>query len=391
MLLFSALVIFTPLYRFQTMVNMLIIFFVWLATSYSIDHNWLKGHTRLFGLLFGIVLLDYIIGLVNDDVDIKLDGINKMPIYCCFFFYIFYSRHLNLVKTASYLILTMLVISALYTAAGNIAMPGASRLLASGNLEEFAQARTTIRSLNIGGYDFIYALVFLTFPFIIWSRTRKLKRIVSLVTFGVFVVTIILGAYMIGILLSVILICLTMINPSKLSVPKILFVLIIYILLKDVALEFLGEIGREYDIVSLVKHAEELETGSYSEDDKYNNRLYIYMGAIQNWIKSPFWGYLFGKPLDLVRSGHSEILGYLEKYGLFSIIYYSFFKKYYQYVEVSFNSIDFKKYFRIYFAIFIVFGVINRFDRFCGIGFMFFFFGPILLLLSEQKMEEIKN
>lgn len=384
MLIFTALAIFTPVYNYQTMVNLLAVFAAWFLTAVTIDKQWLSGNTKYFLIFAGIIILDYIIGVSNNDGQAMLDGINKMPIYCWVFFYLFYSKNLYRPKLVVCTIFTLLIISSYFTIKGNIEIPGASRLLA-GSMEVFADKRELVRSMNIGGYDLIYALAFLTLPLMLWGKANKRRLMLCYSLFAIFLVTVVLGAYMIGILIMIALFAVSFLNMAEIKIGRLVIIMVIGFLLKDTFLDIIGSVGEQYDIAALSRHAEELETGSYGQGDKYNNRWYIYLGAIQNWLQSPLFGQLFNRPENLARSGHSELLGYMEKYGIFCLVYVAYFKAYYKNVISSYITAEAKKAFVILFSVFIVFGIIDRFDRFCGIGFMIFFFAPYLILLRDRE------
>lgn len=385
MLVFAALAILTPVYQFQTMTNLLAVFGLWFISALLIDRQWLIGNTSFFLILGGIIILDFIVGVSNNDYFATIDGINKMPIYCWVFFYLFYIYNVYRPKFIVYAILLLFLISCYFTITGNIALPGASRLLAS-SMDTFVEERSIIRTMNVGGYDFIYALVFLTLPLLLWCKNNIMRTLVCYSLLSIFVVTVVLGAYMIGILLMVTLFALSFVDFKKIHLSRIIIILIVCFLLKDFFLEILSNVGDQYKIAALARHAEEIESGSYGDGDKYNNRWFIYLGALQNWLQSPIFGHLLGKPVELERSGHSELLGYLEKYGIFCLIYIAYFKTYYQRVKSSYLTLQAQNAFVLLFAVFIVFGFIDRFDKFCGIGFMQFFFAPFLLLLMDREL-----
>ena len=89
--LFVSLAIFTPFYAYQTMASLLVVFALWFVTALLIDQKWLDGNMSFFIILLCIVMLDFIVGISNNDSQALFSGINKMPIFCWVFFFLFYA------------------------------------------------------------------------------------------------------------------------------------------------------------------------------------------------------------------------------------------------------------------------------------------------------------
>ena len=387
MLLFVAIAIFTPLYSYQQMIIILSIFCIWLVSSLVIDKHWVKMAINPLFLLCLIVLLDYILGTFHHDTTATLLGINKMPTFVWIIVLIFYTYHMKLVEELIPIIVILMIISAIYTIIGNIEYPSASRLLASTGDDYYTETRSLYRELNIGGYGYIYSLVFAILPLgLISKKSSFFIKIFYITSIVLFFITIVLGAYMIGILLVCTMLILLFVNPEKIKITTIFTLFLCLFLLRFVFLDILVSVGEQYDITALSKHAEELLSGTYSAGDKYNSRIHIYYNAILNWLDSPICGQLFGHvSSEYRRAGHSQLLDFLEKYGLFAYVYVMFLKYLYKFVMNGIRINLMKKYYKLYYIVMIVFMFINRFDTFMALGFMFFFFGPILIKSADRR------
>lgn len=389
MLVYASLAVLTPVYEYQKMVYLLAVFFFWYVTALVIEKNWLRISLYYLLFLVSIIILDYICGWVNNDEYTMMDGVNKAPVFCWSLFVLFYSRHLQNIRPYVGVLLLFLIVSSVFTLSGNIIIPGASRLLAGTN-DFYMEDRLYLRKMFVGGYDFIYCLVFSIFPLIIWSRNNSLlKKTMVYLSIMLFLVTIVLGAYMIGILMATLSIIISFVNINRTSVVRILLIIVFIIIFKDVMLKLLESVGEQYDIAALVKHSEDLSTGSYyAESNQENNRISIYLGSIRNWLQSPIFGHLIGRPTNLVRAGHSEMLSFLERYGVFSLVYFFFFRRFYLSVKKCIDTVENQRYFKLFFFLFIIFGFLDRFDRSYGIGFMVFFLGPLLFMLKDLTDKE---
>jgi len=381
--LFCSIAIFTPFYG-QSMVVILGVAVIWFLSTLFVDWKWIKGLATPVLLLLIFILLDYINGLMRGSTSAMLLGVNKMPVFVWYLVFLFYRRNIELFNLPMNVVLLMLFIGMLYTINGNVEYPGASRLLA-GVDEIYAENRALFRSMNIGGYDFIYSIAFTTLPLCCLIKVKQnISRAFLLSWLIISFVTIVMGAYMIAILLSVLLTIAALINTKKFNLIQIVVFVLIGYLFYNTALEFLISVGDEYGLTSLSKHAEELMKGNYSSGDKDNNRFYIYLNSIKNWLDSPILGTMNGT-IHYRRSGHSQFLGFLETYGFFVIFYVCFFVSMYRRMYESFKTKEYRSKFKVYYMIMLLFGFINRFDTFMGLGFTMFFFVPMMLLNVEKR------
>ena len=383
LIVLEALIIFTPLYNYKKMVFILAAFLLWLLFACFIDIHYLRRVAKFYFFLILFVFLDYVRGTITGIESDLLLGINKMPTFIwapILLFYIKPSKSRNAILFVSFL---LVLVGSYYTISGNILHPGASRLLAGTDLA-LMQERAMLRDLNIGGYDFIYALVFWAYPIVLAIKYNNENRIILSSILVVFIATVVLGAYMIGIIIMFALILIALMNPNKLSIWSIALIALGVFLFKEIILDFLGALGDKYDISALSRHSLELMSGTYGEDME-QNRIMLYLNGLTNWLQHPLLGDLSGRVVDLKRSGHSEMIGFFEKYGLLALFYVWFFWDYFKAVKKTFISSTTERYFLFFGIVVLVFLFVDRFDTFNGIGLSIFFLCPLYLLIIDEK------
>ena len=386
--LLAALMVFTPLYKYQKMIFILFLFVLWFLNALMLDGSYFNKSIPLMCFCIVVILLDILVGIFSNSSSNMLLGINKMPTFIWALIYLFYKDKIHLLNKPIKIILAMIAISAAFTLIGNLQYPGASRLLASSGLNDYYVAdREFYRTINIGGYGFVFSLVFLSMPILLFWR--KKKNVVLLIFLALLVSTVFVASYFIGIILMVAMIVFGFINPKHIWQFFILICLCILAVFafSNIILEWLVEFGGNINSDILIQRATELLTGEYFNglgDD--NNRIQIYINAIINWSKRPLFGALQGHVDNLRRSGHSALLGYLETYGLFSIIYYVFYYNTYKNIKSSFGNSSLKNFFLIYYICFILFIFIDVFDTFCDLGLTVFFVAPVLFQLMDDNI-----
>lgn len=386
--LLAALMIFTPFYKYQKMIFILLLFVLWFASALMIDVSFLNLSTTSICFLIGIVLLDLFLGILSHNPTDMLLGINKMPTFIWGLIYLFYKDKIHFLDKPIKIILSMIAISAIFTLLGNLEFPGASRTLA-GVQDYYATDRALYRSMNIGGYGFVFSLVFLAMPVLLVFLKNKKKNIMWIFILVLIVITVFVASYFIGIVLMVVMISMCFINPKRLGRFFVLvggFAAVVFIF-SDVILDWLITLGKNIDSEILIKRAEQFLTGSYFDDlGNDNNRIQIYINSITNWLQRPIFGALQGEVIGLRRSGHSALLGYLETYGVFSIMYYIFYYYIYKNVKNSLLNPISKNYFFIYYICFLFFILIDGFNTFCDLGLTIFFVVPVLFQTVDRNM-----
>lgn len=390
LLLLTAVCMLTPLYGFQKMIVLLGLFAMWYVTTITIDPKWIDESVAPLLFLVAILLLDFFYGAVTNNSELESYGFNKIPTFMWVVPFVFYSKRTYLLNNYVYLTFIILLISSGLTISGNILFPGASRLLASGNHLE--AVRGMYRAMGIGGYDFIFALVFLIMPAIISIQQKTFNALFFIISIAVFIVTILFGAYMIGILFAIFSGVLAIATRKrKISFKSILIIGIAAALVFGFLFDFLADFGERYGIDVLGRRSEEITTGTYGDREDDMNRIVLYKNGILNWLSRPFFGDLEGGNETLLPSGHSELIGFLERYGIFSLLYFGFLRRFYLSVKRRITSDNIRASFKLYYLIILIFMLIDRFDTSVGIGFVVFFLAPLLFIIASSNSKELSK
>lgn len=321
---------------------------------------------------------------INLDEDFAQVLIKSTIGYLWFIMFIFYQNNLNLLKIPLLILALFITLDAFDTIAGNMIMPGASRMQADGYDSE--ASAIMMQSMHIGGYPLLYSLAFLVFPTTLWIRKEKKIRILLVPIIILFFVTIVYGSYFISLALSLFMFITSFFHIKNIKKFTIyaLFFSALFIGVKDYALDGIIFIGQKTETPILVLHAEQLKDDSSDTETKTGGRMELYMGALKNFGNSPLYGELLGDR-KIYFSEHSEWLEYLEKYGLFAIVYILFIVNVFKTSYRSLMSAEMKNYFKIYIALVVFFLLVNPMRNEQPLTFCLYFAVPLLFKIIESK------
>lgn len=385
---YFALTIFTPLYSMQKMILLLGFWGLWFLTAIQIDPSFIKRTSALLLLIVAMLFMAGIASVMQGDSSVLNSVVNAMPNLAWAIVGIFYVYNTDILRNSKWILIVLIAVSSIYTLMGNLQYPEASRLLAS-TTDYYSTTRELYRSINIGGYGFVYSLVFAVMPILLLIKNNSNHPILLLACVILFIATIAVSAYMTAIIICSLMLVFTLIKNKK--VMRILtalgLVVIVVLLFREQILSILVSLGEMTGADILVTRAQQLLTGSYFLDAGADqaNRLTIFKNTILNWLDSPVVGNMFGADhLVYRRSGHSEMLGYLEKWGLFASVYFGFFRTTYVRTRTSLESENMRQNYRLYYLLLMLFITIDRFDTFIEIGCIAFFLGPVLMKMADQ-------
>lgn len=380
--LLIAICIFTPLYKWLKMVNIVMILLLWMVSTFSINASWIKKSAVTILCLIGMLVLYLLLGFSSDDMaKYFLAGMNQLPVYVWFLVFQFYIDRPEQLHSCVRVFFALFLVTMTFTLIGNLRYPESSRLLAS-TLEYYAEERQGYKEQYIGGYDIIYGAAFLLMPLTILAKRRKWVWGIIVFLFA----TIVVSAYAIAILLSLVMILCGMIKPKHIGklLTIFLFLLLIVFLLKNAILTITADFARAIGSEMLEKRITSLLTGEYvKEFGNDNNRLTIYYNALLNWLDHPIFGKLFTKNPVYRRAGHATLLEYLNEFGLFALLFYGYLFRVCRITSQCLTG-NLKKQYCIYYLLFILFGAIDRYETFIGIGVCVFFVSPALFLLIQS-------
>lgn len=390
----ASLMIFTPFYKMQRMYILILLFSAWFFSTVLMELKWYWKKNAIIAIVILILMvaLDAMLWNVTGDYTYFNSCItHKFFVYIWFLIFLFYTKHIDILKKIMPIIMLLILISAVITLVGNITNSGASRLLA-GTSDYYAAMREQYRNAFIGGYDLIYALVFMLMPLLLMLRNKIKGCYIALFMACSFIVTVVISSYFIGILLSVAFVLCIIFKPKRIGryFAIMLCILLIVILAKDYLLEGLVNIGNAIGSDILVKRANEMITMSYVTDYGEGNRLVIYHNAILNYLDHPFLGTLQGSLKNHRRSGHSALLVYLESYGLLSIVYYGFLFKIFKTTKNCLKNIVIRNSYKIYYGIFLIFMFVDIFDTAYAMGCVVLFVAPAMLLIIDEEVNGVK-
>lgn len=393
LIILISLFLFTPFSNYKRVVIIGIVMGVWLLSSLFIGGKAIKKALPLFLLLLIMMLIEYVYCSSSGGVyKFRRFFTQYLLTYMWGIIGVYYAYSIDLFKKSIPYIVVIISISCIFTIIGNIAYPGASRSLAGSEVEG-SQTYSVLQSMHIGGYDFIYAVVFAIFPCALWIKNRLDYRFCSVVFLILLFGTLLVGSYFTSILLGVVALIITMSSAKR--IPRFILFLgvltIIVLIFKNTILQALVDFGAYIDSPMLQVRAQEMLDGSYQEEYDASgdlSRIDRMYNAFYNISQNPIFGRMFGTPEHVRISGHSELLGYFERYGLFGFVflyfYYSIFKK----ISALFVTKDKKLMMRFYVALFFIFLTINTFDIANATGCMVFLIAPCVLLFIEARMDE---
>lgn len=391
-----SLFLFTPFSEFKRMYIFGGLILLWLLSAILYNRNAMKDTIRLVVILFLMMIIQYIYSTFPGNSDEFRRFFTRFLLtYAWGVLGVFYASNINLFKKNIPFFVIMITVSNVYTIAGNIAIPNASRLLA-GTEQEGSVMYSAIRSMNIGGYDFIYALVFALFPSMLWFKHKLEFRALSLLFTILILGTLIVGSYFTSILMAIIAIFLCLSNTQKISNFVIIFCLLSFILLyfKEFLLQELIDFGATIDSHMLQTRAQQMLYGTYQEESEaigQYSRWDRMLNAIDNICLSPFWGRMTIHNLDFKPSGHSELLGYFEHYGITGWIFLYFYFTIYKKIHKKAVTIEMKRSISIFFSLFFVFLFLNTFDVANATGCMVFMIAPCTMLYIEKKFNNVRS
>lgn len=390
LILLVSLFLFTPFADYKKLVVLGLLLIMWIISALLVDSKAMRDTVSLFALLFVLMLIQWAFSMATGEHDqLRRFFTQLLWTYIWGVLGVYYASNISLFKRCIPFVVAMIGISCIYTIIGNITIPGASRMLA-GSETEGSQMYTLIKSMNIGGYGFIYALVFLIFPSTLWLTQKMGFRIVSILFLFLLLATLIVGSYFLSILLAVVALAISLSSTGKIAKFLILFTIFALIIfaLKDYLLRWLVDFGAYINSPMLQARAQELLEGSYQ--DAYDSagdysRFDRMINALHNIAQSPIIGRMTSRYLDIQPSGHSEFLGYFERFGLFGVFPIYYFYSVYKRIKKKASTQEMRLRISVFFILFFIFIFLNTFDTANSTGCVVFLIAPCTMLYIEAK------
>ena len=385
--------LFTPFSEYKRMVFFGVLVLLWLVSSIVYNRNAMLDTVPMIVILFFMMIIQFIYSTFpgNND-EFRRFFTRFLLTYVWGVLGVFYASNIDLFKKSIPFLAIMVSVSCIYTIIGNLAIPNASRLLA-GTEQEGDVMYSVIRSMNIGGYDFIYALVFALIPGVLWYKNRLDFRVLSLLFIILVFGTLIVGSYFTSIILATVAVFLSVSSIKKKSSSIVVFCLLLFLLfsLKEIILQGLIDFGAAIDSHMLQMRAQEILDGSYQEEAEATgqySRIDRIKNALFNISQSPLFGRMTSQPLNYRVSGHSELLGYFERYGVIGLLYLFYYYSIYKRIHKKATTNEMKRNISILFILFFVFLFLNTFDVANATGCMVFLIAPCTMLYIEKRLKD---
>lgn len=395
LILLVSLFLFTPFDGFKKLVILGTLTLVWMISSFAINRKAMGQTISLIIMLFFLLILQWIYsGFPGEEDQFRRFFTQNIWTYIWGVLGVFYASNINIFRKSIPFIVAMITVSSIYTMIGNIAIPGASRMLA-GSAIEGSQTYSIIHSMNIGGYGFIYALVFAVVPCTLWIKYRLDKIVISVLFLALIFSTLLVGSYFTSIILAVVALVLSLSNTKKISTSVIVssLLILLVIVFSDTILQGLVDFGALIDSPMLQTRAQQMIDGTYQEayesagDYSRWDRI---VNAFHNIGQSPIFGRMISRHLDILPSGHSEFLGYFERFGVFGLMHILYFYTIYKKIVKCAFTKEMRLLITVFFSLFFLFIALDTFDIANSTGCMVFFIAPCTMLYIESKAYSYK-
>lgn len=317
-------------------------------------------------LLLGLVLTLFQYWFIFKEQDLSWYILNSIITWIpCIIAILCYSQ-INLVSQKRLLqfALVAMAITSVTTIFGLQIYPESSRELASATEE----MRIIYMSLNIGGFEFIYALV-LAIPVIFWmiNQTKGFIKLMNIVILLIFLYCIYMSAYTTALLISIIMLLLLIYHTYPHLRNMIIIGCVLFFImfgsgaLSSIFMWLSSEVESEYVSDRLLQIGLVLQGQSIEnlDTETSNERLLLMKNAWEGFFSSPLWGNNLISWNKDVLSGHSLGLDILSSAGILGLVFFVsiFYKVYKKIFSTKFKDLVFHS--RIVWIGFIILSLIN--------------------------------
>ena len=381
--------IYTPIYLYNKHINVIIVilsFLVWLISSYKIEANWLSRFKQYLPTLFMMILLN-VLYCFSIGTDVYPIMVMSILAYTGIMVYTFYCNHLDLLKWPFIFIIVILCFDCVDTIQGNILVPGISRKQGVGYGAQ--EASEFLYTMHIGSYPFLYSISLMILPITLLYRQKLIPIIIYIPIIILFIITILYGSYFISLAIAIIMIILGFINIKSLKKAVILCItaIVMYMVFKEPILNSVIALGETTNSTIIIQHAQEILSGNSEGDvdQVTGGRATLYTNAFYNFLDHPLIGQLSGEKAQRF-SMHSELLEYLEKFGLLAFPFFYIWIQQYKTQHKSLKTNIVKTYHTIFFATFIFFLFINPLRNEQPLTMTLYCIIPLILLYIDRRL-----
>lgn len=306
-----------------------------------------------------------------------------MYIVSCVYLYLFLENKSDYSRKQLRYVIIIYLITAITTIIGNNVFPSASRSMSTGMGGE-SLLYDSYRSFNIGSFGFVYELVlpvaFLPFVF----KQKVIPRWVSLSIYTLILYCMYAAQFTIALVCVIgfgVFFFMGSIQKVRSLVGYAIMGLVIIILITPILLQFAAtNIGDELMSQRFEEMGNVVSGSGATADSDVDARQYAYSRSINLFLENPLLG--SGKG----GGGHSYVLDFMAKYGLFGIIMlWIMLKSIFNIYIRPFRNTRFYGYFLLSFIVYILLLVLNPAPLYMGITFLVPLIAYVLSLLNGIK------
>lgn len=309
---------------------------------FFLQNDKLSYSNAINSLLLGtsLVLLKYwVVSRGGDFANVMVNGvISWTP--CIITFLCVRELNYRTQKMLVQIALIAMMVTAITTIQGLKMFPFASRELAGAATGE---QREMYMSFNIGGFDFIYALV-IAIPVVIWmiNHTNKYWKLLNIVVLLSMIDCIYASEYTTALIITILIFFLIPFYSKPKMRPAIITCAAIFVIFAGTGifsaiirgLSSMMESDYVADRLQQVALLLEGQSAQNIDTETSNERLVLMQQAYDGFFASPIWGNNWISYSKKVLSGHSFALDLLSATGILGFlvyfrVFYSVFKKVY--------------------------------------------------------------
>ncbi len=223
----------------------------------------------------------------------------------------------NTLKRILLFICASYIITSITTYIGNQIYPLASRNLAAVFQSDDVYMFDVYTKMNIGGFNFIYALVLLTSIVMYMIRCKEIRFLIGLFLLAIISATVIASEYttaLLALLLTVLSLFLMRNSFGEKQITVLMIGILFLVFVYDNFFPYLSNLSKLIGSEQVGSRLNELNDfsvrSSYFEGD-LGSRYELYMTSLNSFANSPIWG----SP-NAVAGGHSLLFDSMAKYGL---------------------------------------------------------------------------
>lgn len=312
--IFQVLTRIRPLYRVEIYTMFIAAFF---ALAWISSKSWIVTLKKYLIVFFAFSLIMYLLDTARGGFEFKeyIAEIFSYGMWTIIFIYAIETYERKQLVIFATIIVIAINISSISTATTLATNPEASRFLA-GHSDDIL-----LRS-GVGGYGFIYGLVFLNYGLLIALKRTKKNYVKAgiIITLAINYYTILFSSYSTAILFSLVLLVFAAMQSEKSSTIKNILlwgiVIIVYFFRIEI-ISFIKEMGESLGLDWIVNRMGQLvdamETGDYED----LRRIRLYEESFESFMAHP----MTGGGIDAPRGGHSTGLDLLAQYGIWGAIF----------------------------------------------------------------------